>query len=114
MTQPERLTHMVLTTKLEHRLVWVMIDCGANRNYVLTYVVSTLRSRVKYKDKPYPLTMADGTPVDHDEGWIRQELFRVNLSIQSHEETISLDIVNIKYDIILGIAWLQEHNPIID
>ena len=91
-----------------------MIDCGANRNYVSTHVANALRDRARYKDKPYPLTMADGTPVNHDGGWIRQELCKVDLVIQEHKETLSLDIVNIKYDIILGMAWLQQHNPIID
>jgi hypothetical protein len=38
----------------------------------------------------------------------------VQLTIGQHEEKISLDIVNIKYDVVLGMAWLQQHNPVID
>ena len=58
--------------------------------------------------------MADGSPVEHDDGWIRKELQNVTLTIEEHQEIITLDIVNIKYDIILGMAWLQQHNPVID
>ena len=58
--------------------------------------------------------MADGTPADYDDGWIRKELRNVRLSINNHEETTTLDIVKIKYDIILGMEWLTQHNPIID
>jgi hypothetical protein len=39
----------------------------------------------------------------------------VYLKIESHyEELIELDIINIKYDIVLEIDWLQKYNPIID
>ena len=58
--------------------------------------------------------MADGKPVDHEDRWIRNELRDVQLTIEQHTERISLDIVNIKYDIILGMSWLRIHNPTIN
>ena len=54
--------------------------------------------------------MADGKPVDHKDGWIRNELWDVQLTIGQHTKWILLDIVNIKYDIILGMLWLRIHN----
>ena len=54
--------------------------------------------------------MADGKPVDHEDGWIRNELRDVQLTIGQYTKRILLDIVNIKYDIILGILWLRIHN----
>lgn len=50
--------------------------------------------------------MADGTPVDHNRGWVSHELRNVELNIVGHKESISLDITNIKYDIVLGMKWL--------
>jgi hypothetical protein len=68
----------------------------------------------KEKKDLYLLTIADGTPVNHGTGWIRQELRDVELDIAGHLEKITLDITIIKYDVILGIAWLQKHNLVID
>ena len=48
--------------------------------------------------------MADGKPVDHEDGWIRNELQDVQLTIGQHTERISLNIVNIKYDMILSMS----------
>ena len=42
--------------------------------------------------------------MDHEDGWIRNELRDVQLTIEQYTERISLDIVNIKYDIILGMS----------
>jgi hypothetical protein len=105
---------MVLTAKLENETVRIMVDSGANRSYASPRLGQKLTSWRKEKLKPYPLTMADGTPVAHDDGWIRKELRNVTLQIQEHTETTTLDIVNIKYDIVLGMDWLQKHNPKID
>jgi hypothetical protein len=32
------------------------------------------------------------------------------LNLKDHHETLVLDIVDIKHDIILGISWLKDHN----
>ena len=113
MMLPDRSTHIVLTAELENEKVRVMIDSGANRSYASTRLGNKLaRFRCK-KEQPYPLTMADGSPVDHGGGWIREELRDLQLKMQQHEETISLDIVNIKYDLILGMQWLRAHDPIV-
>ena len=109
-----RTTHIVLTAKVEEVPVQVMIDSGANRSYAGTILADKLQTWRQDKERPYPLTMADGTPADYDDGWIRKELRNVRLSINNHEETTTLDIVKIKYDIILGMEWLTQHNPIID
>jgi hypothetical protein len=61
------------------------------------------------------LTLADGKLISYGDGWIREELANVCLKIENHyEELIELDIIDIKYDIVLGIDWLQEYNPTID
>ena len=54
--------------RLEYIVVRVIIDYGANRNYVLTRVVNALRDRARYKDNLYLLTIVDRTLVDYNEG----------------------------------------------
>ena len=114
MTITERTTYLVLTAELESEPVRIMVDSGANRNYASVRLGNRLARLRQNKVQPYPLTMADGSPVEHGDGWIRQELRNARLSIGQHKERISLDSVNIKYDIVLGMAWLQQHNPVID
>ena len=114
LTLSPRSTHLVLTAKIEGKPVRVMIDSGANRSYASLRLGQLLSSKRQDKKDPYPLTMADGSPVDHDGGWVRKELQEVNLQIGNHHETVSLDITNLKYDIVLGMTWLQRHNPNID
>ncbi|KIV85053.1 hypothetical protein PV11_00789 [Exophiala sideris] len=58
--------------------------------------------------------LKDGTPVEYGGEWIRREIRDVRLEIEGHTEQIDLDIVSIKYDIILGMKWLQKQGPAID
>lgn len=90
-----------------------MIDSGANRNYASVLLEKTLSSLVKVKDEPYQLETADGSPMGNDNGWIRKEMRQVPFTIGQHHETITLDMVSIKYDVVLGMEWLHEHNPTI-
>jgi hypothetical protein len=34
----------------------------------------------------------------------------IALDLEDHYETLILDIINIKHDIILRISWLKDHN----
>ena len=91
-----------------------MLDSGANRNYASMRMGQALRRLTHEKENPYPLMLADGAPTNHNDGWIRREIRKASLTIGGHEETIDLDITNIRYDMILGMAWLRLHNPAID
>ena len=95
---------MVLTARLEGRPVRIMLDSGANQNYASLRLWGLLPQQRRNKENPYPLTMADGTPVDYEGGWIKKELREVELRIGTHDEKITLDIMSIKYDIVLGMT----------
>jgi hypothetical protein len=47
-----------------------------------------------------------------DRGWIRIEIVPLYILISQHKETLILDVIDIKYDIILGISWLEHYNLI--
>ena len=43
---------------------------------------------------------------------VTREVRVSELSIQGHQEAITLDIMDLAgYDIVLGMPWLEEHNP---
>jgi hypothetical protein len=105
---------MVLTADLEGIPVRVMIDSGAQGNFASERLGKRLWKQQNNKENPYRLTMADGSPTEHGDGWVRTELKKVELRIETHTEEISLDITAIKYDIVLGISWLEKHNPTIN
>ena len=111
---PTRSDHLILTAILQDESVRIMLDSGANRSYTSLRIGNKLAQQKHKKDKPYPLIIADGKPINHDDGWIRNELRDIQLTIGQYTEWISLDIVNIKYDIILGMSWLKTHNPIVN
>ena len=105
--------HLVFNGMLQGLPVRIMIDSGSNSSYVSSSMGQKLKSWNKNKTHPYPLNLADGTPTSYGDGWIRNELRAVSLDIQGHVESIDLDILPIKYDILLGMAWLSTHNPLI-
>jgi hypothetical protein len=41
------------------------------------------------------------------------ETVPITLNIQKHQETLMLDVIDIKYDIILGIPWLEYHDLVV-
>ena len=51
-----------------------MLDSGANRSYTSLRLGNKLAYYQRKKDEPYLLIMADGKPVNHEDGWIRNEL----------------------------------------
>ena len=57
--------------------------------------------------------MADSSAAGQT-GRIGEETIPTFLKIGKHMKTIMLDIVDIKYDIILSIPWLEHHDPMIN
>ena len=63
-----------------------MIDSGANRSYASTILTKALAYSIKDKDFPYQLEMVDGSPIEHDNGWIRKEIRNIPITIGQHTE----------------------------
>ena len=91
-----------------------LVDLGSQANYVSAHAVRKAGLTQLRKQQPYPLHVANGEPMPNEER-ITHEVRQVTLSIQEHEEKIDLDVFGLAtHDIILGLLWLQEHNPRID
>jgi len=91
-----------------------MIDSGATGNFISTRYVTSQHLNWKLKRNPYRLTLADGSPVSQEGGWVRKEVYLPELSFGKHQEPITLDTISMDHDLILGMPWLRKHNPEVD
>ena len=65
-------------------------------------------------DKPEPqlITGLNGEPLG---GYLKTESGTVPMAVMGHEEQINFDVTPLgQYDVVLGIPWLRNHNPVID
>ena len=92
-----------------------MIDSGATGNFMLRKFATNHRISRLPNERPYQLTVVDGTPLNQDEGMVKEET--LPLMSQIHEKNlgrITFDLVSIPHEVILGIPWLEKVNPSID
>ena len=72
-----------------------------NENRIATY----------RKNNGYELIVVDGSRLPD----IDSETILLLLAIQRHYEEITLDVLNTaSHDIVLGMPWLEKHNPVIN
>ncbi|GBG74849.1 hypothetical protein CBR_g19362 [Chara braunii] len=89
-----------------------LIDCGATRNYISQDFMARagLGPRVRRKSQPTHVTLADG----HTQKSIDRCVDSVPVYFAPlASEAVSLDILDTKFDMILGMLWLQsEDHPV--
>ncbi|GBG80077.1 hypothetical protein CBR_g30444 [Chara braunii] len=86
-----------------------LIDCGASCNYISQdfMVRAGLGPRVRRKSQPTQVTLADG----HTHKSIDRCIDDVPVNFASHaSEAVSFDILDTKFDMILGMSWLQSED----
>ena len=106
--------HLILSARAEGKPARIMIDTGATGNYISTRFVGRQRLTAKLKPRPYHLSLADGTPIQENDGRVKHEVQLDQLVIGRHRETITMDMIDIPQDAILGIPWLQQHSPVVN
>ncbi|GBG90921.1 hypothetical protein CBR_g51526 [Chara braunii] len=91
-----------------------LVDCGATRNYMSQnfMVRAGLGPRVHRKSQPTQVTLADG----HTHKSIDRCIDVVLVYFAQHaSEAVSFDILDTKFDVILGMSWLRsEDHPLLD
>ncbi|GBG63187.1 hypothetical protein CBR_g36955 [Chara braunii] len=89
-----------------------LIDCGASRNYISQdfMVRASLGPRVRRKSQPTQVTLADG----HTYKSIDRCIDNIPVYFAPHaSEAVSFDILDTKFDMILGMSWLRsEDHPV--
>jgi hypothetical protein len=88
-----------------------MIDSGANGCFISERFVQQHRIATRKKKAIYELRAVNGLALLD----VTRKTDTIRLAYQQHFEDTSLDIVEIaNHDIVLGIPWLEWHNPTID
>ncbi|GBG72584.1 hypothetical protein CBR_g12156 [Chara braunii] len=89
-----------------------LIDCGATRNYISQYFMAraSLGPCVRRKSQPTQVTLADG----RTHKFIDRCVDSVPVYFAPHtREAMSFDILETKFDMILGMSWLRsEDHPV--
>ncbi|GBG74301.1 hypothetical protein CBR_g18712 [Chara braunii] len=89
-----------------------LIDCGATRNYIIQDFMARvgLGQRVRRKSQPTHVTLADGHTQKSIDRFVESvPVYYAPLAC----EAVSFDILDTKFDMILGMSWLQsEDHPI--
>ncbi|KAI3638678.1 hypothetical protein MIR68_003176 [Amoeboaphelidium protococcarum] len=90
----------------------LLLDCGADVCFVSQKLVDTYKIPVVQLKQSITVKFADGNE-DHCTKIIHQTT-PLQLHIGEHIETITFLVTQLSQDIILGMSWLKQHNPLID
>lgn len=89
-----------------------LVDCGAQGKFIHRRAVKRLGLTEKALPQPIKVYNVDGTP--NALGYIRN-FVTAELNIEGRRQQEDLLVTQLgKQDMILGIDWLQKHNPRID
>ena len=109
------ITHFKIRIQLAGVTALAMIDSSATRNFMLKKFAMNHRIPGLPKEKPYQLTVVDGTPLNQDEGMVKKETLPLISQIHGKDlGRITFDLMSIPHEVILGIQWLEKVNPSID
>lgn len=90
-----------------------MIDSGATGNFIHSRVVQRYGLKLKRLSEPMPISVIDGRPIAS--GRLTHEATPIRLTTGAHSKIIRLlPTILGQHDVILGLPWLQKHNPSID
>lgn len=101
---------------VEGKVVQAMMDSGAQGNFISPDIAVLHRFPTQVKEDPYQLTVVDGTSTSYQDGNVNVETEPlVMITPSGHTEEIQFDVTEIgQHQIILGMPWLQKHNPTVD
>ena len=84
-----------------------LLDSGASSYFVDITFARTSRIPVVHKKKPIPVEVIEGA--------ITEATSPLILNVGSHLEEISFYLItSLRHPVILGLSWLEEHNPLAD
>jgi hypothetical protein len=93
--------------------VSALVDSGATSSFIDQTFVAQHNIPVVKKSTPVPVEVIDGRTITS--GAITHETTPLELCIGKHTEKIILNIISTPHHpIIIGLLWLEAHNPIID
>ena len=90
-----------------------LLDSGSQANYISGRAMLRAGLKPQSKEIPYPLHVANGEEMPQGSRITHEVTTRIN--IQGDQRKQTLDVFGLAaHDIILGLPWLRENNPVID
>ena len=84
-----------------------LLDSGASSNFIHQDTVEKLKVKTTDRKEPQPMNDIQGKPL----GWISKYAM-VIMNIDNHEERINFNVIPLGiHGLVLGLPWLQKHNP---
>ena len=120
MVSSQSSTHLLIPIQLHFKQqvlsTKAMIDSGATGNFISQDLISTHQIPTVLKHTPELLRVIDGTPISSGSITCNTPVLKLEIPLEKSTflDTISLDIIPMKYPVILGLPWLQRHDPTID
>ena len=88
-----------------------MINSSASGNFIATSFARRYRFATWRKNQEYELIAVDRSFLPS----VDRETIPLPLAIQSHYEEITFDVTDIaSHNVVLGMPWLEKHNPGVD
>ena len=88
----------------------ITVDCRANENFIEKCVSKRLRPAEVILSKPFDVEVASGNLLR-----VSHATHQLRLKIGEWKERLSFNIADIQgHEVILGILWLEQHNPRVD
>ena len=108
-------THLKIRIQLAGVTALAIIDSGATGNFMSRKFATNHRIPGLPKERLYQLTVVDGTPLNQDEGMMKEETLLLMSQIHGKDlGRTTFDLMSIPHEVILGIPWLEKVNPSID
>ena len=85
-----------------------LVDSGCQGNFINKKLIRKYLMSYLPKESPLTLTLADG---GNSRGGNVTHYEPVLMKIGEHIEAIAFDITPTAHDIVLGIPWLNKHDP---
>jgi hypothetical protein len=105
--------YLKIDVNINKYLAQAMIDSGATSSFISPMFQRRLGLKGVVKAEPIPLTGLDGQSLRLRSLTLGSGL--VSMTVGDHVESIVFDVTPLgKYDAVLGIPWLRDHNPTIN
>lgn len=102
--------HLKLVAYILNQRAEVMVDSGATGNYMHPRFKDQLKILGIKKAQPEPISGLNGENLGTH--LLTDESGPVTMVVMGHVERINFDIIPLgRYDVVLGIPWLRNHNP---
>jgi len=100
---------LVYAGTLNEKAIRILVDGGANENFISSRLIRTERLKAKKKPEDDPVQLADGSSVPSS------HVSRLKYQLGPFEDTETFHSLELgEYDMILGTPWLYRLNPIVN